>query len=642
MGAWSRRIPFKVDVAGIIEIMGTSLYSRATTPVRELIQNAHDGIMRRRQRDLAYTGRIDLAQDAAAGTLVFSDDGIGLNEAEAEKYLGTLGVGITGLIKKAIAPDAPAPSFPPGSLPVGEGHSLIGQFGIGLFSAFMLADRLVVETRRADGDHPAVRWEAGAGTDILLSASERRQPGTTVTLYLKPQYRVLASDPASLEEAVKEYAEFLPVPIHLNGSSARLNLIRAAWFEPTPERESLELELESFFHETALDVIPVRLERPAPVAGALYVTPQRTPGFSSEAVVTVTVRRMVISRQIRGLLPAWAPFIRGVLELNGCSPTASREDLVRDEPFEAARAAIERVLYEHFERLAERDPQRLAAVINWHRYTLAGAALTDQRLRSLLRRTYPFLTTQGPLTFEQVLSRSAADPLTEPEASHVVWYNADRRQERWAGQLFAGREGPCVNAVRSFEESLLAAMAGDAAADESGGGAAEHEAIERVDVRPASPGAPNFARAILRAGETEDAPPAWQEFLSAAAGGARILCGKLDERLPVLAFLNEKHELLQTFDELKKRGDIPAGFQRLIDGHFAGDRPGRNEVLLNTGHRLVSRALAQKTSHPLASVLRLLVVNALSTAGANLPPEARRHQDADLDWVAEALWAKPG
>src|SRR5688572_21847803 len=172
--SWSRRIPFKVDVAGVIEIMGTSLYSRAMTPVRELIQNAHDGIMRRRQRDLSYGGRIDVAQDAAAGTLTFSDDGIGLSEDEAERYLGTLGIGITGLLKKAAGgAESAEPAARRGG---GDGQSLIGQFGIGLFSAFMLADRVAVETRRADGGIPAVRWEAGAGTDIELSSSPRQQP----------------------------------------------------------------------------------------------------------------------------------------------------------------------------------------------------------------------------------------------------------------------------------------------------------------------------------------------------------------------------------------------------------------------------------------------------------------------------------
>src|SRR3954468_8972157 len=163
----TRRIPFKVDIAGIIEIMGSSLYSRATTPVRELIQNAHDGIMRRRQGDLTYKGRIDVAQDGAAHTLSFTDDGIGLSEEEAERYLGTLGVGITGLIKKGRA-TADGTVDDEGAPTAREGQALIGQFGIGLFSAFMLPDRLVVETRRADGAGQGVRWEAGPGTDIEL------------------------------------------------------------------------------------------------------------------------------------------------------------------------------------------------------------------------------------------------------------------------------------------------------------------------------------------------------------------------------------------------------------------------------------------------------------------------------------------
>src|SRR3712207_4310077 len=174
MSAWSRRIPFKVDIAGIIEIMGSSLYSRATTPVRELIQNAHDGIMRRRQGDLSYKGRIDVVQDAAAHTLSFTDDGLGLSEEDAERDLGTLGVGITGLIKRGRATadgtveddDNPSGAAAPGTPTARDGQALIGQFGIGLFSAFMLADRLVVETRRADGAGAGVRWEAGPGTDI--------------------------------------------------------------------------------------------------------------------------------------------------------------------------------------------------------------------------------------------------------------------------------------------------------------------------------------------------------------------------------------------------------------------------------------------------------------------------------------------
>src|SRR5262249_22827157 len=151
------------------------------------------------------------------------------------------------------------------------------------------------------------------------------------------------------------------------------------------------------------------------------------------------------------------------------------------------------------------------------------------------------------------------------EADRVVWYNTDRRQERWANGLFAGQQAPCVHALRSFEEALLSALAADA----GGEGLA-------VDLRIASPSAPGFASAILRVRDLEDAPPAWQQFLSGC--GARILCASFAADQPVMAFLNERQELSQTFDDLKKQGNIPSGFQRLIDTHLQDGPSGQHEV----------------------------------------------------------------
>jgi uncharacterized protein YfaQ (DUF2300 family) len=107
-----------------------------------------------------------------------------------------------------------------------------------------------------------------------------------------------------------------------------------------------------------------------------------------------------------------------------------------------------------------------------------------------------------------------------------------------------------------------------------------------------------------------------------------------------MVFLNERSELLKTLDDLKKRETIPTGFQRMIDAHLGDSPAGRNEVLLNRDHRLVARALSQSTSTPLASVLRLLVSHALTSAGAS-PTRAILHQQADdLDWIADALWGR--
>ena len=621
MTSGQRQIPFKVDIAGIIEIMGSSLYSRADTPIRELIQNAHDAIMRRRSSDLGYHGRIDVRQNAANHTLQFEDDGVGLSHSDAEQYLGTLGVGITGVLKRGGVPGEADPSAV-----AKDSGDLIGQFGIGLFSGFMLADRMSVESRRLDQSE-GVCWEAGPGTDINLSSSPRSRSGTQVTLQLKKEFWQLAEDADLLENVIREFADFLGIPIHLNDADKRVNVINAPWLDASPDREAVELELESCFGETPLDVIPIRMEKPVSIAGALYISPQRVPGFSDSATVMVTVRRMVISRRIQDLVPEWALFVRGVLELHECSPTASREDLVRNAAFDRVRDAIRDHLFAHFEDLAENEPDRLKAIINWHRYTFAGAALENRRLRNVLRRVYSLPTSGGELSIDDLLQRSVADPILEADAERVVWFNSDRRQERWVNQLFAEHDVPCAHTFRSFEESLLAQTIAD-----------DNDAGTPTDLRIASPTAVNFAEGILGIRDMEDADEAWSEFLSTS--DAKILTASFNERQPVMAFLNERYELAKTFDDLKKDGNIPAGFQRLIDSHFDGEATAKNEIVLNRSHRLVSRVLSQRPGTPLSCVLRLLVLQALNSAGSSISQPAHRQQTEDLDWIAEALWGR--
>lgn len=618
MSERQRKIPFQVDIAGIIDIMGASLYSRHDTPIRELLQNSHDAIMRRRRSDLAFQGRIDVVQDATAGTLSFTDDGIGLTPAEAENYLGTLGLGITGLIKRGEA----IPHLSQG----GDQGDLIGQFGVGLFSAFMLAERLIVESRNANVEH-AVRWEAGPGTDIQLSLIERSAPGTTVTLVLKPEYRFLAQQQETVEAAIKEHADFLPIPIYLNHSDSRVNVIHVAWFDSSQDPESTELALQAYFDETPLDVIPIRLEDPISIAGALYISPQRIPGFSETATVMVTVRRMVISRKIQDLLPRWATFLRGCLELHDCAPTASREDLVRNRAFELVASTLEELLFQHLENLAQNDPQRMESFVNWHRYTLAGAALESRRLRTLLKSVYRLPTSHGPLTIAEVLQRSDADPLYEEELDRVVWYNTDRRQEQWVNSFFMGHAVPCVHTFRSFEESLVAQCIAD-----------DYDSGIASDLRIASPSALNFASSILGIRDLEEASPDWCQFFEHI--DAKVLIGSFREDQPVMAFLNERYELAKSFDELKQRGDIPTGFQRLMDSHFEEAAGAENEVILNRNHPMIARALSQQPGTPLSSVMRLIVVNALNSAGAATSGAANRQQQEDLQWIAECLWGR--
>jgi hypothetical protein len=231
------------------------------------------------------------------------------------------------------------------------------------------------------------------------------------------------------------------------------------------------------------------------------------------------------------------------------------------------------------------------------------------------------------LTFDELLPKCEADPLFETDAQIVVWYNMDRRQERWMSSLFAGSEFPCVHTIRSFEESLLGAMLAD-----------EADTGKRVALRTASPGSHGFAELILGVRDMAEAPQEWQDFLGHS--DAKVMVASFRNDQPVMAFLNEKHDLQATFEDLRKTGVVPSGFQRLIDNHFDSSDSGRHEIILNREHRLVGRALTQKTSMPLASVLRLLVINALNNAGAAVNREAQKEMMEDLDWIAEALWGR--
>ncbi|QDU84162.1 Chaperone protein HtpG [Planctomycetes bacterium Pla163] len=605
-----RRIPFRVEMAGVIEIMGRSLYSDRATPIRELIQNAHDSIRRRRDEELDYTGAIRIRADANAGTLEFEDDGIGLDEAEAERYLGTVGVSLTGAIKGDAARE-------------GASSALIGQFGIGLLSAFLIADRIEVHSRRGASSQP-VTWIAGRDADILVGPGERAERGTSVRLHLRPDALEYAADLAKLEEVVRRYAEYLEVPIHIGDSQRRVNLARASWLEPTPDDNEIQTDLAERFSEEPLAVLTVQDRGPTQLRGAVYVSPERTPGFTSEATVHATLKRMLISTSVRGLVPSWAPFLRGVLELTNCTPTASREDLVRDAAFRAARERLEELAFEWFERLGREDDVQWQAICEWHRYTLTGSALDTPRLRAVLRTTLRWSTSAGPLTFDELLARSQADPLRGESVDHVVWFNTERRQERWVDSAFRASEAPCVHCLRSFELTLLTALVRDANA---AGGA--------IDLRPAKLESDGFADSVLEIRDHGPIDDVWQRFLGIE--GTRVFTGRGSGAQPCLALLDERGDLARSFAALRGQGRVPAGFQALIDRELDTGSSHQNEVLLDLAHPLVRRALERSCSHPLAHVLRVQVAGALEAAGARLGDDAQRTRLRDLEWVAEAL-----
>jgi hypothetical protein len=116
-----------------------------------------------------------------------------------------------------------------------------------------------------------------------------------------------------------------------------------------------------------------------------------------------------------------------------------------------------------------------------------------------------------------------------------------------------------------------------------------------------------------------------------------VFIASTSSKQPVFAFVNERYELSKTFDELRENGELPKGFQRLIDQHFQRSPLGKNEIILNRSHRLVRKALELGSKSSLSHVLRLLVTTALSKAGARLQTDAQSLQATDLEAIADSL-----
>ena len=211
---------FQLHLPGLLKVLAEHLYSTQRVGIRELIQNAHDSCVRRaiERPQPGYRPRIDLTVAPKSRTLRVADNGSGLTEEEIHTYLTVIGRGYTRELRDRLAADDPAMS-----------RELVGQFGIGFLSAFLLASEVTVETRSAEG--PALRWFSAGDEEFDLTAGDRAETGTTVELRLKPSALFLLHE-QNLIDVVAEYADFLPTPIHVQGSDAAANLGTPPWDEP--------------------------------------------------------------------------------------------------------------------------------------------------------------------------------------------------------------------------------------------------------------------------------------------------------------------------------------------------------------------------------------------------------------------------
>ena len=398
----SSRGEFALHLPGLLKVLAEHLYSNRQVALRELIQNAGDSTVRRADSSVAppdYRPRLTIALHEAARTLTFADSGSGLSRDEIRDYLSTIGRSYTRELKEHMAlfsPDA--------------AQKLVGQFGFGFLSAFLLAERVEVDTLSMNGG-AALHWESSGDESYELAPGTRAEVGTTITLHVKPEAAYLL-DAEILRESLLRFADFLPFAIYMDGDDAPLNRGRAPWEGDEDEELNDWIRERSGISPLAvIGLSPHRIELghdalEIPLGGALWVPPGSVASVREYGDLSVYIRGMWIRDDEKQLLPKWARFVRGVIDCPALQPTASREDVHQDETFGHVKAALEAQLAGALENIAREAPEVWAALVRGHADVITGWAARDEEFFERVAEILPFRTTRGLLTLRDYLAQS--------------------------------------------------------------------------------------------------------------------------------------------------------------------------------------------------------------------------------------------
>lgn len=367
--------PFDVDLAALLRVFGGHLYSTPDVFVRELVQNGLDAIAVRRHATGEPGLGVTVECDMDRGEVVFADDGVGLDEDGLVTHLSRVGSS---------------------SKRTGDTPGLIGQFGIGLLSGFLVADRLVVDTRTASG--APLRWEAGVDGTYVVRSSQRTAVGSRVTVILRPDMRAYAR-PEVLQRLLVAYVALVATPVALLVDGVRRQINRLACWTATREADRLAA-IDRDYDEKALASLPYVH---GDARGLLWIRKTST-GLAAPRCALYS-RGVLVSAAEPDALPRWAHFIGAAIDAPALAPTASREGFVRDAAWRDLTRQLRGALIAWLAGLRDASSSLLRTLIDEHHLSLMAACLDDPQLLVAFAEHLPFLTNDGPQPFGAIAAR---------------------------------------------------------------------------------------------------------------------------------------------------------------------------------------------------------------------------------------------
>ena len=385
---------FQAEVGRILELMAHSVYSDKEVFLRELISNAADACDRLRYRSISEPGlpgddsdfRIRIAIDKDARTVTVEDNGIGMTRDELVGNLGTIARSGTAAFAERLTGDAR------------RDVALIGQFGVGFYSVFMVAERARVVSRAA-GEDGAHVWESDGKGEFTVSDAERGGRGTGIVLHLREGEDEFL-DPFRVKRIVKTYSDHIAVPVELDGET--VNSASALWMRPRNEVE--EAQYTEFYRHVGHGfdepwlTLHFRAEGTIEYTGLIFVPTSRPFDLfhpERKSALKLYVKRVFITDDAPDLVPSWLRFLRGVIDSEDLPLNLSREMLQRNPVVRRIREGVVRRVLGELKTRAGDDAEGYARFWEAFGPVLKEGLYEDPDQRTALLELARFRTLSG-------------------------------------------------------------------------------------------------------------------------------------------------------------------------------------------------------------------------------------------------------
>ena len=348
----SEQHQFAADTGKILDIVIDSLYSQKEIFLRELISNASDAIRKRQIDSLqgtaagSFDGMVSIAANKKAKSLTITDNGIGLNDEDLKNTLGTIASsGTRAFLEQMEQSDKTSSSQ----------SQLIGQFGVGFYSAFMVAERVEVLSKKLDSDK-AFCWASDGKSGFTISSEDKQDTGTQITLFLKSDAKEFLEE-ARISHLIKKYSDHISCPINWldkDGQSKRLNASTALWTKSA--KDISEDDYKSFYNSVSASydapfaTLHNKTEGVVEFTNLLFI-PSAAPydlyDPDRKSKLQLYVNRVFITDQCEELVPKWMRFLRGVIDTPDVNLNVSREMLQHSPVItKISKSLVKRVLSE--------------------------------------------------------------------------------------------------------------------------------------------------------------------------------------------------------------------------------------------------------------------------------------------------------